>query len=118
MEPEVPTSLMPVSVIWRDPDVLKHTHFLTTSFRKTLSFLSAFQVATVCLSGELTRPWSRDVMLNAVLKTLPLTKNVPVVGTICMIFDAMDMFPVTWYTKFYTNYEILKMQEWDETLES
>jgi hypothetical protein len=48
-----------------------------------------------CLSGELTRPWSRDVMLNAVLKTLPLTKSVFTVGEICMIFDTMGVLPVT-----------------------
>jgi hypothetical protein len=45
--------------------------------------------STVCLSGELTWPWSRDAMLNAVLKTLPLNKNIPTVGVICMMFDTM-----------------------------
>lgn len=32
-------------------------------------------VCTLCLSGELIRPWSCDVLLNAVLKTLPFTKK-------------------------------------------
>jgi hypothetical protein len=51
---------------------------------------------TVCLSGELTRPWSRDVRLNAVLKTLPLTKkNVPTVRAFCMTFDTMGVLQVT-----------------------
>jgi hypothetical protein len=30
-------------------------------------------------------------MLNAVLETLPLTKNVLTVGAICMIFDTMGV---------------------------
>jgi hypothetical protein len=51
--------------------------------------------STVCMSGNLTRPWSRDVMLNAVLKRVPVTKNVLTVGAICMIFDAMGVLPVT-----------------------
>jgi hypothetical protein len=38
---------------------------------------------TVCLSEELTRPLSRDVMLNAVLKTLPLTITAATAGAMC-----------------------------------
>jgi hypothetical protein len=49
-------------------------------------------------------------MLNAVIKTLPLTKNVPTVLAICMIFDTMVVLPDK-YTKFYINHEITKIQE-------
>jgi hypothetical protein len=39
------------------------------------------------LPEELTRPWSRDIMLNAVRKTLPLTQVCPLLG-----FDTTNRF--------------------------
>jgi hypothetical protein len=50
-------------------------------------------------------------MLNTVLKTLPLTKNIPAVGAVCIIFDSMGVLPVTGlFYKFYIEYEIQKCE--------
>jgi hypothetical protein len=88
------------------------------SFKKMFIFPSCFSRAfTVCLSGELTRPWSRDVMLNADLKTYPLLKMSSLLDQSYLILWMCYQSP-DWYTELYTSQKILKIQEWDETLES
>jgi hypothetical protein len=69
------------------------------------------------LSGELTSTLIPGVKLNAVLKTLPLSKNVTTIA-ICVIFDTVGVLQrPDRYSKSYTNRDILNIQEQGKTLE-
>jgi hypothetical protein len=71
-----------------------------------------YAISTVCLSGELTKDWSRHILLNAILKRFHFLKMFPlleqsawhlVLWVFCQWYDQ--------YTKFCINSEILKIQK-------